>query len=91
MLKTERLVSTSDKTHVFNDLLCVHDGKKVHIGAPLVQGASVKAEVLAHDRHDKVIVFKKKRRNNYRRFNGHRQQRTVLRIKEICLSKEKSA
>lgn len=53
------------------------------IGAPLLEGAAVKAEVIEHKLHDKVIVFKKKRRHNYRRKKGHRQHISVLRIKEI--------
>ncbi|MBE72334.1 MAG: 50S ribosomal protein L21, partial [Thalassospira sp.] len=53
------------------------------VGAPLVKGASVTAEVLEQAKGDKVIVFKKKRRHNYRRKNGHRQNLTVLRIKDI--------
>jgi large subunit ribosomal protein L21 len=53
------------------------------IGAPLVAGASVTATVLEHIKDDKVIVFKKKRRQNYRRKNGHRQNLTVLKITGI--------
>jgi large subunit ribosomal protein L21 len=52
-------------------------------GTPLVAGASVSAELVEHRRADKIIVFKKKRRHNYRRKNGHRQHQTVLRITEI--------
>lgn len=53
------------------------------IGTPTVAGASVKAEVLDQKKGDKVIVFKKKRRQNYRRKNGHRQNLTVLKITAI--------
>ena len=53
------------------------------IGTPLVAGATVSAEVIAQARGPKVIIFKKKRRQNYRRKNGHRQDLTVLRITEI--------
>lgn len=53
------------------------------IGAPLVSGASVAAEVIDQIKDDKVIIFKKKRRQNYRRKNGHRQQLTVLKITDI--------
>jgi len=52
-------------------------------GTPLVAGASVSAELVEHRRADKIIVFKKKRRHNYRRKNGHRQHQTVLRITGI--------
>ncbi|MDR1008817.1 MAG: 50S ribosomal protein L21 [Rickettsiales bacterium] len=56
------------------------DGK---VGSPTVAGAKVKAKVVAHDRADKIIVFKKKRRQNYRRKQGHRQLRTVVKITDI--------
>ncbi len=53
------------------------------IGTPTVSGASVKATVVNQKRDDKIIVFKKKRRQNYRRKNGHRQSLTVLKITDI--------
>lgn len=53
------------------------------VGNPLVAGAKVIAEVLEHKRNDKILVFKKKRRQNYRRTKGHRQNITVLKITEI--------
>lgn len=53
------------------------------VGTPLVAGAKVVAEVLEQKRDDKILVFKKKRRQNYRRTKGHRQHITVLKIKEI--------
>ena len=59
------------------------DGAEVSTGTPLLAGASVTAELVEHRRADKIIVFKKKRRHNYRRKNGHRQHQTVLRITEI--------
>ena len=54
------------------------------VGAPTVPGASVSATVLEQTRGDKIIIFKKKRRQNYRRKRGHRQHLTVLRIGEIA-------
>jgi len=59
------------------------DGAEVATGTPLIAGALVTAELVEHRRADKIIVFKKKRRHNYRRKNGHRQHQTVLRITEI--------
>ena len=61
----------------------VGDGATVATGTPLLTGASVSATLVEHRRADKIIVFKKKRRQNYRRKNGHRQHQTVLRITEI--------
>ncbi len=53
------------------------------IGAPTVSGAKVEAEVVEQIKDEKVVIFKKKRRQNYRRKNGHRQQLTVLKITDI--------
>ncbi len=58
-------------------------GEKMEIGAPMVAGASVAAEVVEHSRGDKVIAFKKRRRKNSRRSRGHRQEFTVVRFTEI--------
>ncbi len=63
----------------FDQVLMVGD----KVGAPFVEGAKVVAEVLEQKRTDKVLVFKKKRRQNYRRTHGHRQYITVLKITEI--------
>ena len=65
------------------DVLLLDDGKKRTVGAPLVKGATVKAEVLEQDRDPKVTIFKKKKRANYRRKKGHRQHKTVLRVTDI--------
>ena len=64
----------------FDKVLYFSDGKNAHVGQPFVDGKSVGAEVVRHGRDDKVIVFKKKRRKNYKRTKGHRQQFTELRI-----------
>ena len=77
VLKVEKL--DADKTVEFSDVLMV-DGK---VGAPFVEGAKVKAEIVDQIRDDKVIVFKKKRRHNYRRTQGHRQYLTVIKITDI--------
>ncbi|HTJ62379.1 MAG TPA: 50S ribosomal protein L21 [Alphaproteobacteria bacterium] len=79
VIKVEKLEGEAGAAIAFDHVLMV-DGK---IGTPLVAGASVAAEVIAQDRGPKIIVFKKKRRQNYRRKNGHRQDITVLRIKDI--------
>jgi large subunit ribosomal protein L21 len=55
------------------------------VGAPYVKGASVSAKIIDHYRDDKVLVFKKKRRQNYRRLNGHRHHRTMLQIEKIAV------
>lgn len=70
-----------------SEILMIGDGKKVTVGTPLVTGAKVKAVVLEQMRDRKVIIFKKKRRHNYRRKKGHRQSLTVLKIEKIVSGK----
>jgi large subunit ribosomal protein L21 len=79
VIKVEKLEVEAGATVTLDQVLMV-DGK---IGTPLVADATVSAEVIAQDRGPKIIVFKKKRRQNYRRKNGHRQDITVLRITDI--------
>ena len=79
----EKLEGEPGATVQLADVLMVGDAANVTTGAPTVEGASVAATVLEHKRDDKVIIFKKKRRHNYRRKNGHRQHLTVLRITGI--------
>ncbi len=75
----EKLPGQAGDTVTLDQVLMV--GEKV--GAPLVAGASVTATLVDHTRGEKIIVFKKKRRQNYRRKKGHRQDLTVLRITDI--------
>ena len=58
-------------------------GENPKVGTPLVAGASVRAKIVQQPRGSKIIVFKKKRRKNYRRKHGHRQELTILKIEEI--------
>ncbi|UCH83153.1 MAG: 50S ribosomal protein L21 [Candidatus Latescibacterota bacterium] len=67
----------------FDKVMYLSDGKNVKVGAPYVEGKSVQAEVVGHGRDGKVIVFKKKRRKDYRRTKGHRQEYTEIRIKAL--------
>ena len=83
VIAVEKLAGEPGATIELGEVLMVGDGATVSAGAPLVVGASVSAELVEHRRGDKIIVFKKKRRHNYRRKNGHRQHETVLRITEI--------
>ncbi len=66
-------------------LLASDDGGAVSVGRPMVDGASVTAEVLRHGKDKKIIVFKRKRRKGYRKKQGHRQKFTEIRISEIKL------
>jgi large subunit ribosomal protein L21 len=67
----------------FSNVLLSEDGGKVTVGAPVIDGAKVQAEIVQHLRGDKVIVFKKKRRKGYRKRNGHRQDFTEIKINSI--------
>ena len=64
-------------------VLLLADGENIRVEQPLVEGAKVKAEVLANVKADKVLVFKKKRRKGYQKLNGHRQPLTQIQIEEI--------
>ena len=83
VLKVEKLEAEADSTYTFTDVLVVGDGENVTLGAPTVEGATVTATVIAQDRGPKIIIFKKRRRQNSRRRNGHRQHVTVLRVSGI--------
>jgi large subunit ribosomal protein L21 len=69
----------------FDEVLLAGGDDEVRVGAPVVDGASVTGEVMAHGKDRKIIVFKWKRRKNYRRKQGHRQKYTEVRIGEIRL------
>ena len=83
VIKVEKLVGASGDTVEFSDVLMMGEGSSVKIGEPLVSNARVCGTVLDQIRDDKVIIFKKNRRHNYRRKNGHRQYLTVVRITDI--------
>ena len=70
-------------TVTFENVLLASDGSDVKVGTPVVDGASVKAEVVKHGRDKKVIVFKRKRRKGYRKKNGHRQSFTEIKVADI--------
>ena len=80
VLKVEKLDAEAGGTVTFTDVLAVGVDGNLTLGSPIVADASVTATVIAQDRLDKVIIFKKRRRQNSRRRNGHRQHVTVLRI-----------
>lgn len=79
VIRVEKLAGEAGAEVVLDQVLMVGD----KIGAPVVAGASVKATVVAQARGEKVIIFKKRRRQNSRRKNGHRQDLTILRITDI--------
>ena len=83
VLTIERIQADAGTIVTFDSVLMLSDGADVTVGAPLVEGAAVAAEVVEQARGPKVIIFKKTRRQKYRRKNGHRQNISVVRITEI--------
>jgi len=84
-LQVERLAVAAGQPVTFERVLLVNKDGQLSVGTPMVAGASVVGDVVEHIRGDKQIVFKLKRRKGYRRKQGHRQELTVVRIKEIKL------
>jgi len=86
-LRIPTLEAEPGDTVTFDRVLLAGDGAEtVQVGTPVVDGASVKAEVIRHGRGEKVIVFKRKRRKGYRKKQGHRQDFTEIRIDEVALA-----
>ncbi len=83
VIRVEKLEVEEGTTLNIQDVLMIGDDTSATVGAPVVKGASVEAQVVRQMRDRKIIVFKKKRRQNYRRKNGHRQHLTVLKITKI--------
>jgi len=81
--KLEAAAAAAGASIEFNEVLVVGVGADAKIGAPFVAGAVVKAEIVEHNRGDKVLSFKKRRRQNSKRIRGHRQHHTVVRITDI--------
>jgi large subunit ribosomal protein L21 len=82
-LRVPSLDVDEGSTITFDDVLLSSKGDEVVVGSPVVEGASVKAEVVKHGRDKKVIVFKRKRRKQYRKKAGHRQGFTEVKVSEI--------
>ena len=81
-LRVEKLLGDPGQNVIFNDVLML-GGEQTKIGQPTVPNAKVEARIMRHDRADKIIVFKFRRRKNYRRKQGHRQPYTELKITAI--------
>jgi large subunit ribosomal protein L21 len=83
VISVEKLGGEPGSSVTLDEVLMVGDGEASTAGTPIVAGAAVTATVVEQTRGEKIIVFKKRRRHNYRRKNGHRQLLTVLRITDI--------
>ena len=91
VLTIEKLDGEAGAVIELQEVLAMDDGKGLTIGTPMIDGARVAATVLEQKKSDKVLIFKKKRRKNYRRTKGHRQQVTVIRISDILAKGKKAA
>ena len=83
--ETNRLADAVGKKVTLDQVLLAQDGKQLHIGQPTLKGAKVICEVTRHLRGEKVIAFKFRRRESYKRTKGHRQSLTRLLVKEITV------
>ena len=80
----ERIAADEGAEIILNDIVMLADGDKVTIGTPKVEGAAVSATVMRQTRGPKIIIFRRKRRKNHRRTQGHRQDLTLLKINDIA-------
>ena len=84
ILKIEKLTDTKANSKIeFNEILAYGDDSKIEVGAPIVNGAKVEADLIKNSKNRTVLIFKKRRRHNSRRKNGHRQEHTMIRINKI--------
>ena len=84
ILKIERVKNSKSEGKIeFNEILAYGDDKTIEIGAPTVQGAKVEADLIKNGKDRTILIFKKRRRHNSRRKNGHRQEHTMIRINKI--------
>jgi large subunit ribosomal protein L21 len=83
-IKVEQIAADVGQEIVFDQVLAVGNGAELKVGTPLVSGATVSVTVLAHGKHDKVSIFKMRRRKHYQKRQGHRQQFTELLIGAIA-------
>ena len=84
ILKIERLVDSKTQTKIeFKEILAYGDDKNIEVGSPTVEGAKVEADLVENGKNRTILIFKKRRRQNSRRKNGHRQQYSLVRISKI--------
>ena len=84
ILKIEKLPDSKADTKIeFNEILAYGDSKIIEVGSPIVQGAKVEANLIKNSKNRTVLIFKKRRRQNSRRKNGHRQEYSMIKINKI--------
>ena len=87
IIKVEKIIGKKGDSYIFDKVLIIGDSSNQTLGNPIIKGATVEATVIEQIRDKKIIVFKKIRRQNYRRTKGHRQWQTVLKINKILNNK----
>ncbi len=90
ILKVEKLDGVKGDKVSFTDVLAISDEKNSNIGQPILKDASIEAKIVEQIRDKKIIVFKKRKRQNYRLTQGHRQYLTILKIESISFEGKKS-
>ena len=84
ILKIEKIKDSKPESKIeFNEILAYGDDNNLEVGSPLVKGAKVEAELVKNSKNRTILIFKKRRRQNSRRKNGHRQQYSLIKIKKI--------
>ena len=84
ILKIEKIKNSKPESKIeFNEILAYGDDKNLEVGSPLVKGAKVEAELVKNSKNRTILIFKKRRRQNSRRKNGHRQLFSLIKIKKI--------
>ena len=84
ILKIEKLTDIKANSKIeFNEILAYGDDSKIEVGAPMVSGAKVEADLIKNSKNRTVLIFKKRRRHNSRRKNGHRQEYSMIKIRKI--------
>ena len=84
ILKIERLTDSKPETKIeFKEILAYGDDKSIEVGSPIIEGAKVEANLIENSKERTILIFKKRRRQNSRRKNGHRQQYSLIRINKI--------
>ena len=84
ILKVEKIKDRKPESKIeFNEILAYGDDKNLEVGSPLVKGAKVEAELMENSKNRTILIFKKRRRKNSRRKNGHRQEYSLIKIKKI--------
>ena len=84
ILKIERLIDSKPDTKIeFKEILAYGDDKTIEVGSPVVEGSKVEADLIENSKDRTILIFKKRRRQNSRRKNGHRQQYSLIRINKI--------